>query len=104
MTSIKNIFANIKNFIFRKEEEFYPSAFCISELSGIAKNEGINDDFNKKIAIYSGGYKITEFSYDENIIKAIEDIYGIPFTEGILEDEDYEFDTIENIGVLKYRR
>lgn len=80
-----------------KEEIKFPTEFGLIELNNIARLEGVDDDFNKKIVIYVEGKAKKEYPYTEEMIQSLKE-QGIPVETEITTDEEFDFDSISTFG------
>lgn len=91
---------------FKKEEELkYPSHFFLIRLNPIAKSLGIKDTFNKEIDEIKNGVVINTFPYSDKLLSSIKELDEVPlFEEDFDEDEEYEYDSFSELGVIKYKK
>lgn len=92
------------NLFKKKEEETAPYSYGIIRLTNNAKSMGINDDENKVIDIFSGGEKIDTLPFSKALLTALREVDEIPVTEEEFDEEEFEFDSIVDFGILEYKK
>jgi hypothetical protein len=93
--------------LFKKDEEeqFYPAHFLRVVLSSVAQSRGINDDFNKEIQRVKNGKVIEIFTFSEELLNNLINVYEIPvYKELPTDEEEYEFDTFNEPGTVIYKK
>lgn len=88
--------------LFRKKEKIEPnfSSYAIVELSEVALQNGINDDFNKIIKVYKDG-KTQILPYSKQQVEALIEVDEIPVIDKTKQGEDYEFLEVQGFGFIK---
>ena len=89
----------------KKEKLEYPAEFIRIRLNPIAKSMGLNDEFNKEIDVIKNGVVVNTFQYTEKTLKAIKELDELPiYEEDYSEDEDFEYDSFADLGLVKFKR
>jgi len=89
----------------KKEKLEYPAEFIRIRLNPIAKSMGLNDEFNKEIDMIKNGVVVNTFPYTEKTLKAIKELDEMPiYEEDYSEDEDFEYDSFADLGLVKFKR
>lgn len=101
---MKKIRESIMTFLFgEKEEDEFGYRFAMLQQTNPAKNNFINDEFNKKICIYKSykDYKNKkperEMPYTEADIKNVKKVWNIPIIQEVI-DTEIEFGQESNFG------
>ena len=97
------MFEKIKGKFKKKEEIFFPHEFGLIRLNGVAKLEGIDDDFNKDVAFYRDGEIIKTYPYTKELVERLRD-EGIPVENEQYEEEEFEFDTVSSFGSISVEK
>ncbi|MDP2337940.1 MAG: hypothetical protein Q8N05_16140 [Bacteroidota bacterium] len=83
------------------DKPLFPPDIAIVKLNSIAKEKGINDDFNKEIHIYLGGELKYAISYSKEKAEIVKETYGIPVVEDKFDEEDFEFTNMLEYGEVR---
>ena len=91
--------------LFKKKKEQYPAHFLIVKLSPVAKSLGVNDEFNKEIHVVKNGIVVEIVPYTKKMIDSFKEIEELPiFEEDYDEDEEYEYDSFNELSSIRYKR
>jgi hypothetical protein len=91
--------------LFKEEVKPKFQVYGIIRPTKVANDNGINDEYNKVIQIFSGSKKIEEISYTPQALKALTEVDKIPVvSEDLFEDSEFQFDEIKGFGEVETKR
>lgn len=99
-------FNNIKRAIFfwkkEPEPELYPSHFIRIVSYPVARSKSIKDEFTQEIQEIKKGKIINRHDYTEHLLNATAKVEELPVHhETYKKDEEFEFDTFTDFGIVK---
>lgn len=88
----------------KKEELVFPYEWALVRTNSVAKEKGINDDYNKEIVMIINNKEDKTYQYSEHLVKILRE-QGIPVEyEPEDTDEEIEFDEVTNFGETRLER
>ena len=92
--------------LFKKKEEpeGAPYSYGIIRLTNVAKSMGLTDDENKVIDVFRGGERVECLPYTKSHLLALREVDEIPIVEEEFDEEDFEFESVVDFGILEHKK